>query len=276
MCLPLPPCPRNSMERGGGTPLRSVVGRGMPPPPPSLQGEGGGGLSAQPQPDTLDDKSPPSASHLRLKISSYHHVDDWGEEGEDRVPSPAPSPPLAKRRRIEERERVTDRSRAPDFQEKSARHRSPTRERPQPRGHDRYAAPAHPRSPPLRALPARDSRIHWGLIRPYHEQAEFGEDGSRLLDQTVHSNSSTNSVWQRAEACKRSRVREPDGPSSSYPRLHHHVDTTDRSRSWALQPRDSATRPAPADPYHRAPQPPGHTEPRDAVRPGPSSPGPTT
>ena len=80
-------------------------------------GEGGGG-SSQPQPDTLEDKSPPSPSHLRLKISSYHHMDDWVEEGENRVPSPAPSPPQAKRRR-EEREWGTDCSRAPDFQEKS-------------------------------------------------------------------------------------------------------------------------------------------------------------
>ena len=53
-------------------------------------GGGGGGKSAQPQPDTLADKSPPSLNHLRLKISSYHHVDDWREGGEDRVPSPAP------------------------------------------------------------------------------------------------------------------------------------------------------------------------------------------
>ena len=99
------------------------------------------GGSTQSQPDTLDDKSPPSPSHFRLKISSYHHVDDWGEEGEDRVPSPAPSLPKAKRRR-EEREQGMDCSRAPDFKKKSTRHRSPTRERPQPRGHDRYAAPA--------------------------------------------------------------------------------------------------------------------------------------
>ena len=47
-------------------------------------------------------------------------MDDWGVEGEDRVPSPAPSPLQSKRRR-EERERGTDRTRAPDFQEKSAR-----------------------------------------------------------------------------------------------------------------------------------------------------------
>ena len=92
---------------------------------------GGGGESAQPQLDTLADKSPPSPSHLRLKISSYHHVDDWGEgeEGEDRVPSPSPSPPHAKRRR-EEREQGTDRSQAPDFQGKSVRHWSPPGERP--------------------------------------------------------------------------------------------------------------------------------------------------
>ena len=56
------------------------------------------------------------------------------------------------------------------------------------------------------------------------------------------------------------RAREPDELSRSYP--HHHVDTSDRSQSWVLQPRDFAARPAPTDPYHRTPQPPGHTEPR--------------
>ena len=175
---------------------------------------------------------------------------------------PAPSPLQAKRRR-EEREQGTDRSRAPDFQEKSARRCSPTKERPQPHGHKRRAASACPRSPLLRALPAGDSRIHWGLIRPYHEQTEFSEDVSRPLDQTVHPNSIANSVWQRAEARNRSRARERDAPSRSYPRPHHQVDTSDRSRSWALQLQDSAMRPAPADPYHSAPQPLGHTEPRD-------------
>ena len=171
MCLPLPPCLHTSRERGGGTPLRSVLGRGMPLPPPSLRRRGGG--SAQPQPDTLADNSPPSPGPLRLKISSYHHMDDWGEEGEYRVPSPAPSSPHAKRRR-EEREQGTDCSRAPDFQGKSARHRSPPGERPRPRGHNRYAAPARPRSPPLWALPIVDPLIHCGLVHPYHEQAEFG------------------------------------------------------------------------------------------------------
>ena len=210
--------------------------------------------------NALEDKSPPSPSHLRLKIS-YHHVDNWGE-GERRVPSPAPSPPQAKRRR-EERERGTDRSRAPDFREKSARRCSPTREHPQPHGHDCRAAPARPRSPPMLALPAGGSRVHWGLIRPYHEQTEFGEDVSRPLDQTFHPNSVANSIWQRAEACNRSRAREPDAPSRSYPRPHHQVETSDRPRSWAPQLRDSVKQPAPADPYHCTPQPPRHTEPRD-------------
>ena len=113
---------------------------------------------------------------------------------------------------------------------------------------------------PLRALPAGDSRIHWGLIRPYHDQVEFGEHRSRPLDQSVHPNSVANSVWQWAKARNRSRAREPDELSRSYP--HHHVDTSDRSQSWALQPRDFAARPSPTDPYHRTPQPPGHTEPR--------------
>ena len=245
---------REHEERGRDTP--QVRGGEREASSTSLALGGGGGESSQPQPDTLEDKSPPSPSHLRLKISSYHHVDDWGEEGEDRVPSPAPSPLQAKRRR-EERER------APDFQEKSARCRSPTRECPQPHGHDRRAALARLRSPPLWALPAGDSRIHWGLIHPYDEQTEFGEHVSRPLDQTVHHNSVANSVWQRAEARNRSRAREPDTPSRSYPRPHHQVDTSDRPRSWAPQPRNSTTQPAPPDPYHRVPQLPRHMEPRD-------------
>ena len=248
-------------ERGTDTQVRG--GEGDASATSLALAVGGLGVSAQPQLDTLADKSPPSPSHLRLKISSYHHMDDWGEEGEDRVPSPAPSPPQAKRRRREEREQGTDRVRAPDFQGKSARHRSPTRERPQPRGHERYTAPARPRSPPLRALPAGGSRIHWGLIRPYSEQVEFGEDRPRPLDQSVHPNSVTNSVWQRTEARNCSHAQEPDEPSRSYPHPHHHADTSDRSRPWAPQPHDFAAQPAPTDPYHRAPQPPGLTDQRN-------------
>ena len=41
VCLPLPPCPRRGMERGGGTPLRSVMGNGRLPPLPSLRRGGG-------------------------------------------------------------------------------------------------------------------------------------------------------------------------------------------------------------------------------------------
>ena len=142
-------------------------------------------------------------------------MDDWGVEGEDRVASPAPSPPQAKMRR-EERERETDRTRAPDFLEKSARRRSPTRERPQPHGRDRRTAPARPRSPSVQALPAGDSRIHWGLICPYDAQTEFSEHVSRPQDQASCHNSVANSVWQRAEARDRSRAREPDAPSISF------------------------------------------------------------
>ena len=61
----------------------------------------------------------------------------------------------------------------------------------------------------LRALPAGDSHFHWGLIYPYHELTEFGEDVSRPLDQTVHPNYVANSVWQRAEA--RNRLRSGTG-----------------------------------------------------------------
>ena len=107
------------MKRGGGTPPGPWWGRRSVLHLPRFGG-GRGGESSQPQPDSLEDKSP-----LYL-------------EGERRVPSLAPSPPQAKRRR-EERERGTDRSRAPDFQEKSARRRSPAREHPQPHGHDHRA-----------------------------------------------------------------------------------------------------------------------------------------
>ena len=76
-------------ERGRDTPqVRAEEGDASAT---SLAAGGGGGVSAQPQPDALADKSPPSPGPLRLKIS-YHHVDDWGEEGEYHVPSPAPPP----------------------------------------------------------------------------------------------------------------------------------------------------------------------------------------
>ena len=173
----------------------------------ALGGGGGGGESSQPQPDPLEDKSPPLPNQLRLKISC-HHVDDWGVEGEDRVPSPALSPLQGKRRR-EERERGMDRTRAPDFQEKSARRRSPPTERPQPHGRYHRTATARLRSPPVRALPAGDSRIHWGLIRPYDAQTEFSEHVSRPRDQSSRHNTVANSVWQQAEARNRSREWEP-------------------------------------------------------------------
>ena len=76
-------------------------------------------------------------------------------------------------------------------------------------------------------------------------------------------NSIANLIWQRAEARNRSLAREPDSPSRSYPRPHHQAETSGCPRSWAPQPRNSAAQPTPADPYHRAPQPPRHTEPRD-------------
>ena len=128
----------------------------------------------------------------------------------------------------------------------------------------------HPLSPPLWGLPAGNSRIHWGLVHPYHEQAEFGRDHSRPLDLPVHLSSLANSVWQLAEARNRSRAREPDRSFVTHPHPPHPVDASDRSRSWAphrplidrSQPQDFAARPAPADPSHRLPQPPGHPEPR--------------
>ena len=44
--LPLPPCPRGSMKRGGGTPHKSVVEREKSPPLPSLWPGGVGGFPA--------------------------------------------------------------------------------------------------------------------------------------------------------------------------------------------------------------------------------------
>ena len=149
-----------------------------------------------------------------------------------------------------------DRTRAPDFQEKSARRRSPPREHPQPHGRDRRTTPARPRSPPVRALPAGDSRIHWGLIRLYDAQTEFGEHVSRPRDQASRHNSVANSAWQRAEARNRSRARELDAMSVSYPHPHYRSEVIDRPRASTIQP-------SPSDPHHRATQLPRHTEPRN-------------
>ena len=256
VCLPLPPCPRGSMERGGGTSLGLLMGRGRLPPIPSLRRGG----PPQPQPDPLDDKLPSSPIQFRPKISSVHHMDDWGVDGEDRAPSPASPQPQARGKR-EERERAIDHTQAADFYEKSARRRSPPRERPQPHGHNRHSAPARPRFPPVRALPVGGSRIHWGLIRPYDAHAEFGEHVARPRDEAARHNSVASLVWQQAEARNRSRAREPDAPSASYPRLHQRSDSSDRPRSWAPQLRTSIIQPLPSDPHHRATQPPGHTEP---------------
>ena len=120
---------REHGERGRDTP-RVGDGEGEAAST-SLASAGGREEPPQPQPDPLDDKLPSSPSKFRPKIFSVHHVDDWGGDGEDRAPSPDPSQPQAKRRR-EERERATDRARAADFHEKSARRRSPPRERPRP------------------------------------------------------------------------------------------------------------------------------------------------
>ena len=105
--------------------------------------------------------------------------------------------------------------------------------------------PACPWSSPVRALPAGDSRIHWGLIRPYDAHAEFGEHASRTRDQAFRHNSVANSVWERAEACNRSREQEPSAPSASYPRPHQRSESFDRPRSWIY---DSAlaVRPSPS------------------------------
>ena len=260
VCLPLPPCPRGSMERGGGTPPGEAAST-------SLASAGGREEPPRPQPDPLDDKLPSSPIKFRPKISSVHHVDDWGEEGEDRPPSPTSPQPQAKRKR-EERERAIDHTQEADFYERPARRRSPPGERPQPHGRDRHSVPARPRSPPVRALPAGGSHIHWGLIRPYDAQAEFGKHVARPRDEAA------SSVWQRAEARNRSRAREPDAPSASYPRPHQRSDSSDHPRYWVPQLRTPRLQPSPSDPHHRAIQPPGHAEPLDrrAARHAPDHP----
>ena len=74
--------------------------------------------------------------------------------------------------------------RAADFHEKSARRRSPPRERLQPHGPDRRSAPCPPAvSPHAGTCPQGVSSIHWGLVRPYDAYAEFGEQVAHLRDQ---------------------------------------------------------------------------------------------
>ena len=174
VCLPLPPCPRGSMERGGGTPPGLVMGRGRLPPLSSLRRGGGRSLPGL-------SRTPKMIScHLRLANLGLKSplFTTWtiGEEIAKTVLPllPPPPQPRAKGKR-EERERAIDHTRATDFHEKSAMRRSPPRERLQPHGRDRRSAPARPRSPTMRALPAGVLRIHWGLIRPYDAHAEFGE-----------------------------------------------------------------------------------------------------
>ena len=177
---------REHGERGRDTP---TVGNGEgEAASTSFALAGGREEPPRPQLDPLDEKLHSSPIKFRHKISSVHHVDDWGENGEDRPPSPTSPLPRTKRKR-EERERAIDHTRAADFHEKSARRRSPHRERPQPHCRDHRSAPARPRSPPVRALPAGGSHIHWGLIRLYDAHAEFGEHAARLRDRASRHNS---------------------------------------------------------------------------------------
>ena len=114
---------------------------------------------------------------------------------------------------------------------------------------NRMVAPARPRSPPARALPAGDSRIHWGLIRPYDAHAEFGEHVAYPRDEAARHNSVASSVWQRAEARNRSRAREP---SASYPCPQQRSNSSDHSQSWAPQPWTSIIQPSPSDRLNRS------------------------
>ena len=125
-----PPTSMPSLEHGERERDTSRVGNGEgEAASTSIASAGGREEPPRPQPDPLDDKFPSSPIKFRPKIS-VHHVDDWGENGEDRPPSPTSPQPQTKRKR-EERERAIDHTRAADFYEKSARCRSPPRERPQ-------------------------------------------------------------------------------------------------------------------------------------------------
>ena len=115
--------------------------------------------------------------------------------------------------------------------------------------------------PPCGHCPQGGSRMHWGLIRPFDAHAEFGEHVARPQDEAARHNSVASSVWQRAEACNRSRAREPDAPSASYPRPHQRSDSSNRPRSWAPQSWTPRLQPSPSDRHHRATQQPGHAEP---------------
>ena len=111
--------------------------------------------------------------------------------------------------------------------------------------------------------------MHWGLICPYDAHAKFSEHVARPRDEAARHNSVASSVWQRAEARNRSRAREPDAPSASYPRPHQPSDSSNRLRSWAPQSRTPKLQPSPSDPHHRATQQPGHAEPRSPGSPSP-------
>ena len=113
----------------------------------------------------------------------------------------------------------------------------------------------------MRAAPAESSRIHWGLTRPYDAHAEIGKRVARPRNEATRHNSVASSVWQRTQACNRSREWERDTPPSPYPRPRQRRDSADRPRLWAPLPRAPKIQPAPSETDHRARQPAGRTDP---------------
>ena len=80
---------REHGERGRDTP-RVGNGKGEAAST-SLASAGGREEPPRPKPDPLHDKLPSLPSKLRPKISSVHHVNDWGGDGEDRALPPPPN-----------------------------------------------------------------------------------------------------------------------------------------------------------------------------------------
>ena len=162
-------------------------------------------------------------------------MDDWGVEGEDRVPSHAPSPPQAWTACWH----LIFKKNPPGavLLSESARNRMVA-----------TAAQCLPAAVSPDALMYKRSSASMYLARGTKRPAI-------TLSQTRFG--------KELEARNRSRVREPDTPSLSYPRPHHRSEVIDRPRLWAPQPRASTIQTLPSNPQHRAAQPPRHTEPHD-------------
>ena len=279
--LPLPPPSEGSGEGSEAPSVSNIVNVNVNEPsvsPPTSMpsrehGEGGGGRDTlkvgngereaastslasagvreeplRPQPDPLDEKLHSSPIKFRPNLPSAHHVDDWGENGEYRPPSPTSPQPRTKRKR-EKREQAIDQARAADFYEKSARRRSPHRARPRP--------PLGARPPAVfpHAGAARRGFTHTLGPNPSLQCAH-------RVRQTCGSSAERRNPPQ---LCRRFDLAANWSPQSlsPYPRPHQRRDSADRPRYWAPQSRMPKIQPSPSDPHHRATQPPGHTDPLD-------------